>query len=158
MFWVYILQGNSGRHYIGMTDDLRRRLAEHSRGHTHTTKRLGGDLRLVARREFPTRVEAAAFERKLKSWKNPAKAVAALRAEPVESSSPDPSGLVAGSTPAPGTSFPRIHSILRRSIWVAKRHEKSGRCNGVPIAPMGAPTAAAKPINDFCAFLRPFLL
>jgi predicted GIY-YIG superfamily endonuclease len=97
MFWVYILQGNFGRHYIGMTDDLSRRLAEHARGHTHTTKRLGGGLCLVARREFSMRVEAAAFERKLKSWKNPAKAVAALRAEPVESSSPDASGLVANS-------------------------------------------------------------
>ena len=78
MFMVYILRGSSGRHYIGMTNDLERRLSEHRSGHTHTTKRLGGDLVLVASRGYPTRDEAAKVERLLKSWKTPGKAIAFL--------------------------------------------------------------------------------
>jgi tRNA/rRNA methyltransferase/putative endonuclease len=50
MAWVYILRGKSGRHYIGSTDDLERRLAEHQRGSNHTTRRLGGEVELVASR------------------------------------------------------------------------------------------------------------
>jgi predicted GIY-YIG superfamily endonuclease len=41
MVWVYILQGATGRHYIGATVDLDARFAQHLRGHTVTTKRLG---------------------------------------------------------------------------------------------------------------------
>jgi predicted GIY-YIG superfamily endonuclease len=48
MAWVYILRGASGRHYIGSTGDLERRLAEHQRGGNHTTHRFGNDLELIA--------------------------------------------------------------------------------------------------------------
>ncbi len=78
MFTVYILRGASGRHYIGQTNDLPARLAQHRAGHTHTTRRLGGDLVLVAHRQFATRAEALQVERMLKSWKSPAKAIAYL--------------------------------------------------------------------------------
>ena len=78
MFTVYILKGASGRHYIGMTSDLAARFKQHCEGHTHTTRRLGGDPQIVASREFSTRAEAATLERLLKSWKKPAKAVAFL--------------------------------------------------------------------------------
>ena len=61
-----------------MTDDLDRRLFEHRTGHTYTTRRLGGDLILVAQRAFATRQEAAQVERRLKSWKSPGKATAYL--------------------------------------------------------------------------------
>ncbi|WP_158305482.1 GIY-YIG nuclease family protein [Opitutus terrae] len=71
MFSVYILRGGSGRHYIGMTGNFGRRLAEHRRGHTPTTARLGGDLQVAARCEFPDRATAAMMERLLKRWKNP---------------------------------------------------------------------------------------
>ncbi len=80
MFAVYILRGASGRHYIGMTSDLSARFQQHCAGHTHTTKRLGGDLVIVVSRDYPTREEAAATERLLKSWKNPAKAILHLSA------------------------------------------------------------------------------
>jgi hypothetical protein len=53
MAWVYILKG-SKRHYLGWTVDLDARLAQHRRGHTHTTKRLGETLELVASKEFAT--------------------------------------------------------------------------------------------------------
>ena len=77
---VCILRGSSGRHYIGMTNDLERRLDEHRAGHTHTTKRLGGELTLVASRVYASRDAAAEMERRLKSWKNPARGGAFLSA------------------------------------------------------------------------------
>lgn len=78
MAWVYILISASGRHYIGSTTDLARRLAEHQRGHTHTTRRLGGKLELAAATEVLTLQEARCWERRLKRKKNPRLAIAAL--------------------------------------------------------------------------------
>jgi predicted GIY-YIG superfamily endonuclease len=52
MFTVCILRGASGRHYIGMTSDLAACLKQHREGHTHTTQRLGGDLQIVASRDY----------------------------------------------------------------------------------------------------------
>ena len=69
----YMLLGGSGRHYIDMTSDLARRIEQHQNGHTHTTKRLGGELLLIASKACDAREEAAAIEKKLKGWKNPAK-------------------------------------------------------------------------------------
>ncbi len=71
MAWVYILRGESGRHYIGSTDNLDRRLREHAQGGTHTTHRLGGQLALIAAKELPSMAEARALERALKRKKNP---------------------------------------------------------------------------------------
>ena len=40
MFYVYVLRDNeSGKFYIGRTEDLKRRIREHKVGHTHTTAR-----------------------------------------------------------------------------------------------------------------------
>jgi putative endonuclease len=75
MAWVYILRGASGRHYIGATDDLQRRLLEHKRGGTHSTARLGGTLELVAKRELGSMAEARALELFLKRKKNPRLAI-----------------------------------------------------------------------------------
>jgi putative endonuclease len=69
--WAYILRGSNGRHYIGSTIDLERRLAEHRRGNTHTTKRLGNTIELLASREFANLNEARRIERLLKAKKNP---------------------------------------------------------------------------------------
>jgi len=71
MAWVYILRGSSGRHYIGSAVDLNARLAQHRRGHTYTTKRLGEKLELVAITEVKTLDEARRIERMLKAKKNP---------------------------------------------------------------------------------------
>ena len=79
MAWTYILRGASGRHYIGSCTDLQRRQTEHRRGHTHSTKRLGGDLEVVAAAELPTLREARALERELKRKKNPDLALYLLR-------------------------------------------------------------------------------
>jgi predicted GIY-YIG superfamily endonuclease len=79
MPWVYILRGSSGRHYIGSAINLDARLAQHQRGHTHTTKRLGEDLEVVAAKEVATLDEARRLERLLKAKKNPPVAIYYLR-------------------------------------------------------------------------------
>jgi predicted GIY-YIG superfamily endonuclease len=77
MAWVYILRGGN-RYYIGATDNLERRLAEHKRGSNHTTRRFGADVMLIAAKEVPSMIEARALERRLKRKKNPHLAISAL--------------------------------------------------------------------------------
>ena len=74
MAWVYIVKG-SKRHYLGSTADLDARIAQHRRGHMHTTKRLGETLELVATKEFATLKEARSVGRILKAKKNPILAI-----------------------------------------------------------------------------------
>ena len=60
MAWVYILRGSNGRHYIGSCVDLDARFAQHLRGHTATTKRLGPKLAIVAKKQVAALDEGAA--------------------------------------------------------------------------------------------------
>jgi predicted GIY-YIG superfamily endonuclease len=69
MAWVYILKGSTGRHYIGSAVDLDARFAQHMRGHTATTKRLGNSLQIVAKKQTFSLGEARELERKLKRKK-----------------------------------------------------------------------------------------
>jgi predicted GIY-YIG superfamily endonuclease len=71
MAWIYVLRGTSGRHYIGSTADLERRIQQHRNGQTHSTRRLGGDLKLAAFLEVATLNEARRLEREMKRKKNP---------------------------------------------------------------------------------------
>ena len=75
MAWVYILRGTSGRHYIGSAVDLETRFAQHIRGHTATTRRLGDKLEIVAKKRVATLREARKLERALKRKKNPKLAI-----------------------------------------------------------------------------------
>jgi predicted GIY-YIG superfamily endonuclease len=77
MAWVYILRGGQ-RYYIGATDNLERRLAEHKRGSNYTTRRFGAEVVLIAVNQVPSMVEARALERRLKRKKNPQLAISAL--------------------------------------------------------------------------------
>jgi tRNA/rRNA methyltransferase len=67
-FWTYILHCADRSYYIGHTDDLDRRIAEHQsgaiRGYTHERR----PVELVWADEFPTRAEAQAAEIKIKAW------------------------------------------------------------------------------------------
>ena len=69
-YWVYIL--SSRRHgtiYVGVTNSLERRLAEHKARHVPGfTSKYGVD-RLVWFRGFGEVTEAIAFEKKLKRWR-----------------------------------------------------------------------------------------
>jgi putative endonuclease len=71
MAWVYMLRGSSGRYYIGSTTDLNRRVQQHQSGHTHTTRRLGENLKIIATLKLPTLEEARTLEREMKRKKNP---------------------------------------------------------------------------------------
>jgi putative endonuclease len=75
MAWVYILRGSCGRHYIGSTENLERRLSEHRRGKVHSTRRFGQPLELVASKEMPNTELARALEREVKAKKNPKVAI-----------------------------------------------------------------------------------
>jgi predicted GIY-YIG superfamily endonuclease len=67
-FHTYILRCADGSYYVGHSDDLERRLAEHQAG------ALGGytfrrrPVELVWAQDFQTRDQAFATERQLKGW------------------------------------------------------------------------------------------
>lgn len=69
MFTVYILRSSiSGRHYIGSTNDLVRRLSEHNRGHTKSTRQKG-NWEVIYTEEYVESLEASRRERQIKSYK-----------------------------------------------------------------------------------------
>ena len=67
MKYVYILQSEIGQHfYVGITDDLRARLAKHSAGEVpHTSKYLPWQVKIYV--AFSDEFQATSFERYLKS-------------------------------------------------------------------------------------------
>ena len=68
MHYVYLLQSETfpGQRYVGLTSDLRRRLAEHNTGKSsHTSKYV--PWRLVTYVAFSNEHQAEVFERYLKS-------------------------------------------------------------------------------------------
>ena len=70
MCFPYILQSeSSGRFYVGSTDDLDRRLSEHRRGHTAST-RGRGPRKLVYAEPFETLIQARRRELEIKNWKS----------------------------------------------------------------------------------------
>ncbi|MBI4467106.1 MAG: GIY-YIG nuclease family protein [Acidobacteria bacterium] len=70
MAWfVYVLQSDrDARFYIGSTENLERRLAEHNRGKTRSLRHRH-PLRLVYAERFDTSEEARKREKQLKSFK-----------------------------------------------------------------------------------------
>ena len=67
MFFVYVLRSSvEGRLYKGLTSDLQKRIDEHNRGKTKTTKAFK-PWELVYYEEFSTRDEARQREKYLKT-------------------------------------------------------------------------------------------
>jgi putative endonuclease len=81
VYYTYILQSeSSGQFYIGSTEDLERRVAQHNAPQytgSKTTKRFHGPWKLVYAESFPSRSQAVVRERQLKAWKSK-KAIARL--------------------------------------------------------------------------------
>jgi len=65
MVTVYVLQGKDKR-YIGITNNLARRLAEHRSGHTKGAQVIG-QFKLLYTEEFPDHISARKREKFLKS-------------------------------------------------------------------------------------------
>ena len=68
MYRVYILRNPSGRHYIGLTDDVPRRVRQHNRG-VSTWTRQRGPWSLVWQSENSSLSEARKLENFLKRQK-----------------------------------------------------------------------------------------
>ena len=73
-FFVYILKSeSSGRFYIGHTDNVQRRIAQHNDPLYHgskTTKRFAGPWSLVYSESFESRSDAMSRELQIKKWKS----------------------------------------------------------------------------------------
>ena len=67
-FWTYMLHCNAGRLYVGHTDNLENRIAQHDSGALAGFTRAFAPVRLIWSQEFATRVEALAAERQIKGW------------------------------------------------------------------------------------------
>jgi predicted GIY-YIG superfamily endonuclease len=78
MFRAYMLHCRGGAFYVGHSDDLERRLAQHKQGSIRgfTADRL--PVTLVWSQEFSTRVEVKEAERRIKGWSR-AKKMALIR-------------------------------------------------------------------------------
>ena len=69
MFWVYVLVSDrTGRTYVGSTQDVTARFAQHNSGQSKSTRH-GVPWRLVYQQSFATRAEAVRHERYLKTGK-----------------------------------------------------------------------------------------
>ena len=68
LFFVYMLECSDGSYYVGHTDDLARRIAEHESGQIpgYTSTRL--PVRLVWSQDFAARIEALESEVRIKKW------------------------------------------------------------------------------------------
>ena len=67
-FHVYIVRCNDASYYVGHTDDLEKRLADHNSGGLSAYIRKRRPVKLVFAEEFQTREEALARERQLQGW------------------------------------------------------------------------------------------
>lgn len=79
-FWAYMLHCRGGAFYVGQTDDLERRIAEHTSGAIPGFTRDHLPVDLVWSEQFSTRDEAKAAERQIKGWSR-AKKLALIRGD-----------------------------------------------------------------------------
>jgi putative endonuclease len=68
-FWTYMLRCSDGSYYVGHTDNIEKRIAEHKfrKYCDYTSRRC--PIEVVFCQQMPSREEAFALERKLKGWK-----------------------------------------------------------------------------------------
>ncbi len=67
-FFAYILLCGDGSYYIGHTDNLDHRIADHQSGRFEGYTKNRRPVRLVWSQDFVTREEALAAERQIKGW------------------------------------------------------------------------------------------
>ena len=66
MWYVYILMDNDGKTYIGSTNNLKRRIAEHQNNPCYSTKRLNG-IKLNAYVALSSEIKARELEKYFKT-------------------------------------------------------------------------------------------
>ena len=66
--YVYILKDENGKFYIGSTPTLEKRLKQHTKGHTQTTRNMVNP-KLVLKQEVSSLTIARRIERRLKKMK-----------------------------------------------------------------------------------------
>ncbi|MFH1278013.1 MAG: GIY-YIG nuclease family protein [Candidatus Eisenbacteria bacterium] len=67
-FWTYMVLCGDGTYYVGHTDNLERRIAEHNEGVVPGYTRKRKPVTLVWAGEFPTRIDALEREMQIKGW------------------------------------------------------------------------------------------
>lgn len=72
-FFVYILRCSDGSYYVGHTDELMKRIAEHQAGEGCEYTRKRCPVEFLWRAEFATREEAKEMEARIKGWSRPKK-------------------------------------------------------------------------------------
>jgi tRNA/rRNA methyltransferase len=72
-FHTYIVRCSDGRYYVGHTDDLEHRIAQHQSGQVAGYTRSRTPVTLMWSEAFPSRLEAIEAERQLKGWGRPKK-------------------------------------------------------------------------------------
>ncbi|HKX37016.1 MAG TPA: GIY-YIG nuclease family protein [Rhizorhapis sp.] len=77
-FWTYMLHCADRSFYIGHTDDLQTRVAQHGTGAILGYTQNRRPIKLVWSQEFGTRMEALEAERQIKGWSR-AKILALIR-------------------------------------------------------------------------------
>jgi len=68
MYVVYIVRCSDSSLYVGITNNLRKRLVEHNQGRTPFTKNRR-PIKLVHQERFNSRKEAAKREKEIKGWR-----------------------------------------------------------------------------------------
>ncbi len=80
MFWAYMLHCRGGYFYVGHTDDLAHRMAQHATGALPGFTADHLPVELVWSQEFPTRYESQTAEKQIKGWSR-AKKMALIRSD-----------------------------------------------------------------------------
>jgi putative endonuclease len=65
MYYVYVLENQQGRHYIGSCENIAVRLRRHNQNSIRSTKHKG-PFNIIYKKEFNTRTEARQRENQLK--------------------------------------------------------------------------------------------
>ena len=70
MFLYYLINSEKGKFYIGLTNNLERRIKEHNYETKHYTGRIRGKWKLIGYKAFKNKIEAEKEEKRLKRSKN----------------------------------------------------------------------------------------
>jgi predicted GIY-YIG superfamily endonuclease len=76
---VYLLKFDSGKTYLGSTNDLDRRIIQHTQGLVRSSAKLGRFLGVLAFQETSCLTKARSLDRTYKSWKNSSKVLIAMK-------------------------------------------------------------------------------